>query len=110
MNPLQMRSATYSPDDEATIKRWRRLVCVFYGAISLALVAAEGGQQFVNHRYGGQARIAGSSAPILTSRIQPNRDKRLGMNGPLSGEDALVQGETLRSHLSEQRPECLPRC
>ena len=76
MNPSQMSGAIHSPDDAATIKRWRCLVCVFYGVISLALVAAWGVQQFVNHRDGDKARMAGSLMPTSASRILPNQDER----------------------------------
>ncbi len=81
MNPSQMKTAIHSPDDEATIKRWRRLVCVFYGIISLALVAAAGVQQFVNHRYGDEARMASSSMPTAANRVLPNQDKRFAVSG-----------------------------
>jgi len=69
MNPSQMNGAIHSPDDEATIKRWRWLVCVFYGVISLALVAAGGVQRFVDHRHGDKARMAGSLMPTSASRV-----------------------------------------
>ncbi len=81
MNPSQMSGAIHSPDDEATIRRWRCLVCVFYGVISLALVAVGGAQQFVNHRYGDKARIAGSLMPTSASRVLPNQNKRFAVSG-----------------------------
>jgi hypothetical protein len=76
MNSSQMKAAIHSPDDEATIKQWRRLVCVFYGVIGLALVAAAGVQQFVSHRYGDKGRVASSTTPTSASRVLPHQDKR----------------------------------
>ena len=56
-------------------------MCVFYGIISLALVAAAGVQQFVNHRYGDEARMASSSMPTAANRVLPNQDKRFAVSG-----------------------------
>jgi hypothetical protein len=63
MNRSQLRGPVRSPDDEATVKRWRRAVCVFYGGISLVLLAAWGGQQLVGHAYRHEAQAAGPSMP-----------------------------------------------
>jgi hypothetical protein len=69
MDHLQARSLVRTPEDEATIKRWRLAVCVFYGVISLVLVAACGLLQFVNRVYSHDAQIAGSPRPTSASAV-----------------------------------------
>jgi len=85
MNPSQMREMLRSPGDEATMKRWRRFVCIFYGVISFALVAAAGVQHFVNHR--AADRIASSSMPTSAGRLPATRDEGFSVSGSLGGEE-----------------------
>jgi hypothetical protein len=49
MNRSKTPGLIWSPHDEATINRWRRAVCIFYGFIGIVLVAAWGVQQLVNY-------------------------------------------------------------
>jgi hypothetical protein len=87
MNPSQMHETIRSPDDEATIKRWRRLVCIFYGVTGFALVAAASVQHFVNQRIGHEAWIARSSMPTSAGRLPASRDDGLSVSVSLSREE-----------------------
>jgi hypothetical protein len=85
MNPSQMRETLRSPGDEATMKRWRRFVCICYGLISFALVAAASVEHFVNHR--AAARIASSSMPTSAGRLPATRNEGLSVSGSPGGEE-----------------------
>jgi hypothetical protein len=87
MNPSQMRETLHSPDDEATIKRWRNVACICYGIISLAVVATAGVQYFIDHRTGHEARIAGSSMPTSAGRLPASWDEGLSVSGSLGREE-----------------------
>ena len=68
MNRSKMRGLVHSPDDEATVRRWRRAVCVFYGFIGLVLVAAWGVYRLVNYEY-QDAGIVDAQTPTSVSAV-----------------------------------------
>jgi len=68
MNRSKTRGLVYSSDDEATVRRRRRAVCVFYGFIGLVLVAAWGVHRLVNYEYQDD-RIVDAQMPTSVSAV-----------------------------------------
>ncbi len=75
MHRWQIRTSMNSPEDEATARRWRRSVCVFYGLVSLVLLTVWGLQQFASRIFAREPHVAGSPASKSASTASPITDQ-----------------------------------
>jgi flagellar biogenesis protein FliO len=69
MSRPKTRGLIWSPDDEAALRKWRRVVCILYGCIGLVLVAAWGVHRLAHGGDQDKARLVGSSAPSPASIV-----------------------------------------
>lgn len=59
----QLRRGICSAEDEATFKRWRRAMFIFYGVTAIVLFAAWGARQLTNYADTNEAQIVASPLP-----------------------------------------------